>query len=110
MLFDFFLNRRRLSPRQCCAFPLRVFCLRVMVSSLYRLLAAQVAKGYETAKSKHLFQDFINATGYVTIAEKLISVRLQKRAHNPYLIAAGCDQVETPVPWLGNKLFRLNLG
>lgn len=81
-----------------------------MVSSLYRLLAAQVAKGYETAKSKHLFQDFINANGYVTIAEKLISVRLQKRAHNPYLIAAGCDQVETPVPWLGNKLFRLNLG
>jgi len=31
--------------------------LTVMASSLYRLLAAQVAKGYETAKSKHLFQD-----------------------------------------------------
>lgn len=84
--------------------------LTVMASSLYRLLAAQVAEGYETAKSKHLFQDFINATGHVTIAGKLISVRLQKRAHNPYLIAAGCDQVETPVPWLGNKLFRINLG
>jgi hypothetical protein len=84
--------------------------LTVMASSLYRLLAAQVAKGYETAKSKHLFQDFINATGHVTIAEKTISVRLQKRAHNPYLIAAGFNQAETAIPWLGNKLFRLNLG
>jgi hypothetical protein len=84
--------------------------LTVMASSLYRLLAAQVANGYETAKSKQLFHDFINATGHVTIAEKMISVRLQKRAHNPYLIAAGFDQVETPVPWLGNNFFRLNLG
>lgn len=84
--------------------------LTVMASSLYRLFGAQVAEGYNTAKSKHLFRDFINATGQVTIDEKTISMRLQKRAHNPYLIAAGFDQVEIPVPWLGNKIFRINFG
>jgi hypothetical protein len=84
--------------------------LTVMASSLYQLLGDQVAEGYKTAKSKHLFHDFINATGQVTIDENTISMRLQKRAHNPYLIAAGFDQVEIPVPWLGNKIFRLNFG
>jgi hypothetical protein len=84
--------------------------LTVMASSLYRLLGAQVADGYEIAKSKHLFHDFINATGHVTITEKKISVRLQKRAHNPHLIAAGFDQVEIPVPWLAGKKLCLNFG
>jgi hypothetical protein len=84
--------------------------LTVMASSLYRLLGTQVAEGYEIAKSKHLFHDFINATGQVTITEEKISVRLQKRAHNPHLIAAAFDQIEIPVPWLQGKKFCLNFG
>ena len=84
--------------------------LTVMASSLYRILGAQVSEGYEIAKSKHLFHDFINATGQVTITEEKISVRLQKRAHNPHLIAAAFDQVDIPVPWLEGKKFCLNFG
>jgi transposase len=82
--------------------------LTVMASSLYRLLGAQVSEGYEIAKSKHLFQDFINATGQVIITEEKISVRLQKRAHNPHLIAAAFDKIDIPVPWLEGKKFCLN--
>jgi hypothetical protein len=82
----------------------------VMASSLYRLLGVKLAEGYEIAKSKHLFRDFINATGHVTISEKKITIRLQKRAHNPHLIAAGFDQINTSVPWLGDKQLCLNFG
>ena len=84
--------------------------LTVMASSLYRLLGAQVSEGYEIAKSKHLFRDFINATGQVIISEEKISVRMQKRAHNPHLIAAGFDKIDIPIPWLAGKKFRLNFG
>ena len=38
-----------------------------MASSLYRLLAARIGNGYESAKSRHLFRDFIDASAGVTI-------------------------------------------
>lgn len=84
--------------------------LTLMASSLYRLLAGQIGNGYETAKSRHLFRDFINATALVTIADKEIEVRFQKRAHNPLLIAAGLDKTDTAIPWLGKKRLHLVLG
>ncbi len=40
--------------------------LTLMASSLYRLLAVRVGNGYETAKSRHLFRDLINATADIT--------------------------------------------
>jgi hypothetical protein len=44
--------------------------LTVMASSLYGLLGARVADGYEIAKSRHLFRDFVNTTAQVTITEQ----------------------------------------
>jgi hypothetical protein len=83
--------------------------LTLMASSLYRLLAGRIGRGYERAESRHLFQDF-NATADVTISESDIVVRYQKRAHNPLLIAAGFDTTETVIPWLGRKRLRLVFG
>ena len=57
--------------------------LTLMASSLYRLLASRIGRGYERAESRHLFQDFVDATAKVTITESEIVVRYQKRAHNP---------------------------
>ena len=75
--------------------------LTLMASSLYRLLAGRIGRGYEQAESRHLFQDFVNATALVKMTESNIVVRYQKRAHNPLLIAAGFDTTETVIPWLG---------
>ena len=36
--------------------------LTLMASSLYRLLAGRIGRGYEHAKSRHLFRDFVDAT------------------------------------------------
>ncbi len=84
--------------------------LTLMASSLYRLLAGRIGRGYEQAESRHLFQDFVNATAQVKMTKSDIVVRYQKRAHNPLLIAAGFDTTETVIPWLGRKRLRLVFG
>jgi hypothetical protein len=83
--------------------------LTLMASSLYRLLAAQIANGYEHAKSRHLFQDFVDASAQITLTPDQIIVRFQKRAHNPLLLAAGFDKIDATIPWLDGKHLRLIL-
>lgn len=84
--------------------------LTLMASSLYRLLGSRVGKGYEVAKADHIFRDFVDATAHVSLTEKNILVRFQKRAHNPLLLAARFDQTQLSVPWLGGKRLRLQFG
>ena len=95
------------------AVAMKVSCdlqLTLMASSLYRLLGEQVGNGYTTAKSQHIFRDFIDAVAHVMITERDIQVRFQKRAHNPLLLAAGFDKLDKPIPWLGNKRLQLVFG
>ena len=95
------------------AVALKVNCdlqLTLMASSLYRLLAVRIGQGYEIAESRHLFRDLINASATITIEERAIVVRFQRRAHNPLLIAAGFDRTNVVIPWLGRKRLRLVLG
>lgn len=95
------------------AVALKVNCdvqLTIMASSLYRMLANRIANGYETAKSQHLFRDFVDATATVTIKKQGIEVRFQKRAHNPLLLAAGYDRTDLRIPWLENKRLQLVFG
>lgn len=84
--------------------------LTLMASSLYRLLGSRVGNGYEVAKALHIFRDFVDATAHVTITEKEIVVRFQKRAHNPLLLAASFDRTPPSVPWLRGKRLRLQFG
>jgi hypothetical protein len=95
------------------AVALKVNCdlqLTLMASSLYRLLACRIGRGYEQAKSRHLFRDFVDATAAVTITGSEIQVRYHKRAHNPLLIAAGFATTDVVIPWLGGKHLRLVFG
>jgi hypothetical protein len=95
------------------AVALKINCdllLTLMASSLYRLLAGRIGRGYETAKSRHLFRDFIDATAAVTVTATHIEVRFQRRAHNPLLLAAGFGQTEVVIPWLKRKNLRLVFG
>lgn len=84
--------------------------LTLMASSLYRILSSRIGNGYQNAKSRHIFRDFVDATGNVIITEKEILIRFQKRAHNPLLIAAGFDKVDIKIPWLGRKRLRFIFG
>ena len=95
------------------AVALKVNCdllLTLMASSLYRLLAGRIGRGYETAKSRHLFRDFVEATAAVTSTDGEVQVRFQRRAHNPLLLAAGFDQTDVAIPWLHKKRLRFVFG
>jgi hypothetical protein len=84
--------------------------LTLMASSLYRILGVEIGRGYEVAKSRHIFRDFIEASATVTIEPDAVQVRFAKRAHNPLLLAAGFDKVDVPVKWWGGKHLRLVFG
>lgn len=95
------------------AVALKVNCdlqLTLMGSSLYRLLAEQIGQGYERAKSRHLFRDFVDASARVTLTESEVIVRFQKRAHNPMLLAAGLQNTAVRVPWWNGKRLKIVLG
>jgi len=84
--------------------------LTLMASSLYRLLGARIGNGYQRAKSRHLFRDFVDATAQIEITDNDILVRFQKRAHNPLLLAADFAKADIAIPWLGNKRLHLAFG
>ena len=95
------------------AVALKVNCdlqLTLMGSSLYRLLAQQIGQGYEWAKSRHLFRDFVDASARVTFTESEVIVRFQKRAHNPMLLSAGFQNTDVRVPWWNGKRLKIALG
>jgi len=84
--------------------------LTLMASSLYRLFSSNIGNGYENAKSRHIFRDFIDATANINITENEIIIRYQKRAHNPFLITSGFDKTDVAIPWLGGKRLQFILG
>jgi len=84
--------------------------LTLMASSLYKLLGVKIGNGYATAKSRHIFRDFVSASATVKITKTQINVQFQKRAHNPLLVAAGFAESDIKVPWLDGKCLRLIFG
>ena len=95
------------------AVPMKVDCdlqLTLMASSLYRLLGIQIGQGYESAKSRTLFRDFVDATAVVDVSAQQITVRFQKRAHNPLLLNAAFEKNQVKVPWLDNRSLQLVFG
>jgi hypothetical protein len=84
--------------------------LTLMASSLYRLLGSKLGNRYQKAKSRHIFRDFIDATATLVITQKEILVHFQKRACNPFLIAADYENVDIRVPWLDGKKLQFVFG
>lgn len=84
--------------------------LTLIGSSLYRLLGAHIGNGYATAKSRHIFRDFVDATAHVRITDDAVIVRFGKRAHNPLLLEAGFAKTNIPVPWWGGRRLKIELG
>ena len=84
--------------------------LTLMASSLYKLLACEIGQGYEQARTRTVFNDFVDATARLSIGADTIRVAFHKRAHNPYLLATGLAQRQPPIPWLGNRRLELVFG
>ena len=77
--------------------------ITLMGSALYRLLTQHLADEYRRATAKCLFSNLLDVGGRIDIAEQYITVTLDKRAHNPYLVDSGLAKEPTTMPWLDNK-------
>ena len=84
--------------------------LTLMASSLYRLLAGRIGHGYEQAKSRHLFRDFVDATAQVTIDRVGDRGALPEACPQPLAPRGRFRHDETVIPWLGGKRLRLVFG
>ena len=77
--------------------------LTLMASSLYRMMAERIGREYDRAQPKTIFRNLLDLSATVTIEAQRIVVTLDKRAHDPYLVASGLLDKPTRVPWLHNK-------
>ena len=86
--------------------------LTLMASSLYRLLGdAHRPTATNAAKSRTCSGTSSTPRPRSTSARTAITVRFQKRAHNPLLLAAGFDKKPTSaIPWLDNRTLHLLFG
>ena len=84
--------------------------ITLMASSLYRLLAERIGREYRKAQAKTLFRQLLDVGASVEVGETDVVVTLEKRAHNPYLVASRLADEPTPMPWFGNKLLRIHFG
>jgi len=81
--------------------------ITLMASSLYRLMADRIGREYARAQAKQIFRNLLDVSATVTIADADVTVTLDKRAHNPYLVASQLTDQPTPMPWFGGKSLRL---
>ena len=77
--------------------------ITLMGSSLYRLLAQNLAEQYRRATAKKIYNSLLDLGGLVEIEQEKIIITLDKRAHNPYLVDSGIADHPTPMPWLGHR-------
>ncbi len=77
--------------------------ITLMAASLYRLLAQRLAQPYQKATAKKIFNTLLDLGGRIRIEETHLTVTLDKRAHNPYLVDSGLADQPTQIPWFGNK-------
>jgi hypothetical protein len=84
--------------------------LTLMASSLYRLLAGRVGREYERVQAKRLFRNLLDVSATVEVGDHEVVVTIDKRAHNPFLIASGLADEPTPMPWFGGRSLRIRFG
>jgi hypothetical protein len=81
--------------------------ITLMASSLYRLLANRIGREYQQATAKKIFRNLLDVSATVEIREQEVVVTLDKRAHNPYLVASKLGDTPTLMPWFGGKRLAL---
>jgi hypothetical protein len=77
--------------------------LTLVASSLYRMMAQRIDREYSHSQAKTVFRTLLNLSGKVEVAASSVLVTLDKRAHNPYLVASGLTNHPTPMPCFGGK-------
>jgi hypothetical protein len=77
--------------------------ITLMAAALYRLMAGKIGREYERAQAKKIFRNLLDVSAKVNVCDDEVVLRLDKRAHNPYLVASGLADTPTQMPWFGNR-------
>jgi hypothetical protein len=77
--------------------------LTLAASSLYRMMALRIGREYSHSQAKTVFRNLLDLSGKVEVTTASVVVTLDKRAHNPYLVASGLADQPTSMPWFGDK-------
>jgi hypothetical protein len=77
--------------------------LTLMASSLYRMMAQRIGREYSHSQAKTVFRNLLDLSGKVQVTAASVVVTVDKRAHNPYLVASGLADQPIPMPWFGDK-------
>ena len=70
-------------------------------------MADRIGREYDKAQAKTIFRNLLDVSATVQIGDEEVIVTLDKRAHNPYLVASGLADRPTPMPWFGNKVMKI---
>ena len=81
--------------------------ITLIAGTLYRLLAKKIGGEYEKATAKRIFRNLLDIPATVKIDESEVTVLIDKRAHNPFLVASGLADEPTPMPWFGGKRLKI---
>jgi hypothetical protein len=76
--------------------------MTVLANGCYRWLGKQV-RGFEKAAPKQLYRRFVETGGVVTVEDRRVVVRFDRRCHNPLLREAAFDREPIPIPWLRGR-------
>jgi hypothetical protein len=77
--------------------------LTLAASSLYRMMAQRIGRAYSHSQAKTVFRSLLDLSGKVEVTATSVVVTLDKRAHNPFLVASGLADQPTSIPWFGGK-------
>jgi hypothetical protein len=81
--------------------------ITLIASTLYRLMAERIGREYARAQAKTLFRHLLDVCATVEVGESQVVVQLDKRAHNPFLVASRLADQPTAMPWFGGKQLYL---
>lgn len=79
--------------------------LTVIAGAVYRMFARDLPR-YERALPDTLYRHFVDIPGRIHINDDHVTVRLDRRAENPVLLAADYDNTDVPIPWWNNRRLR----
>jgi hypothetical protein len=78
--------------------------ITLMASSLYRLFAERLPEQFRRSIARTIFDTLLNLGGKIVVEEQRVTVTLDKRVHNPFIMASRLADEPTPMPWFGNKM------
>ncbi|MFC2141289.1 hypothetical protein ACFLQP_03225, partial [Acidobacteriota bacterium] len=78
--------------------------ITLMASSLYRLFAERLPEQFRRATARTIFDTLLNVGGKIVVEKQKVTVTLDKRVHNPFIMASRLADEPTPMPWFGNKM------